>query len=222
MAVGTRKRGVQLCLPVVYGNVANRIEENCEEQRKGHTHRWTVFVRSSNGPDKDISFFVRKVVFKLHESFENPVRIVDKFPFEVTETGWGEFEISLSIYCHDASDPRVALKTTHLLHLFSGEEEDQVYPVLVETFDELVLNEPTEAFYEQALRGFKDVYPLQGKWGRNLLTQDRELEAQEIAKLEHANEEVLKQIEILQQRIREKDDEVGRLTCEVDSLRKEK
>jgi hypothetical protein len=37
-----------------------------------HTHRWTVFVRGAQ--NQDISYAVAKVVFTLHESFEQPVR----------------------------------------------------------------------------------------------------------------------------------------------------
>lgn len=38
----------------------------------GFTHDWTVFVRGSDG--KDISHFIEKVIFHLHESFSKPKR----------------------------------------------------------------------------------------------------------------------------------------------------
>lgn len=38
-----------------------------EPTQEGYTHDWTVFVRGSEG--KEISHFVEKVVFHLHESF---------------------------------------------------------------------------------------------------------------------------------------------------------
>lgn len=41
--------------------------------------------------------FAQQVVFKLHDSFPNPVRVIDKPPFELTETGWGEFEIGFTV-----------------------------------------------------------------------------------------------------------------------------
>ena len=43
-----------------------------EPTPEGFTHDWTVFVRGSEG--KDISHFVEKVVFHLHESFPKPKR----------------------------------------------------------------------------------------------------------------------------------------------------
>lgn len=38
-----------------------------------------------------------QVHFKLHESYENQNRIVMAPPYEVTETGWGEFEIVIKV-----------------------------------------------------------------------------------------------------------------------------
>ena len=63
-----------------------------------HSHRWTVYVRDPE--NKDLSHVVDKVVFKLHDSFEKPVRVVEAPPFELTETGWGEFEIGITVRRH--------------------------------------------------------------------------------------------------------------------------
>lgn len=47
-------------------------------------------------------------MFQLHNSFENPTRVVEEPPFELTETGWGEFEIGITIYPHvDAAEKPV-------------------------------------------------------------------------------------------------------------------
>ena len=43
-----------------------------EPTPEGFTHDWTIFVRGSEG--KDISHFVEKVIFHLHESFPKPKR----------------------------------------------------------------------------------------------------------------------------------------------------
>lgn len=47
---------------------------SCKNQatQDGFTHDWTVFVRGQD--EKDISHFVEKVVFNLHESFPKPKR----------------------------------------------------------------------------------------------------------------------------------------------------
>ena len=54
-----------------------------------------MYVRDPE--NKDLSHVVDKVVFKLHDSFEKPVRVVEAPPFELTETGWGEFEIGITV-----------------------------------------------------------------------------------------------------------------------------
>lgn len=41
------------------------------------THDWTTFVRGSEGAD--ISHFVEKVIFHLHESFTKPKRGIKLF-----------------------------------------------------------------------------------------------------------------------------------------------
>ncbi len=54
------------------------------------THRWTLFVRGPH--NEDLSYMLRSVEFHLHESFPHAVRVVTQPPYQVTETGWGEFE----------------------------------------------------------------------------------------------------------------------------------
>ncbi|KAN0060651.1 NuA4 histone H4 acetyltransferase complex and the SWR1 complex subunit [Thecaphora frezii] len=50
------------------------------------------------GGRDDISHFIRRVQFKLHDTYAQPTRNVDKPPFSVTETGWGEFDIQMKIF----------------------------------------------------------------------------------------------------------------------------
>lgn len=64
--------------PIIFGNSAVALKKPENE----HTHRWTVFVRGFN--NEDISTYVRKVVFKLHESFVQPNRgIADQLFFSI-------------------------------------------------------------------------------------------------------------------------------------------
>lgn len=62
------------------------------------THKWTTYVRSAT--NEDLSVLIKKVVFQLHPSFEKPTRTADVAPFELSESGWGEFEIGITIYFH--------------------------------------------------------------------------------------------------------------------------
>ncbi|CAH2049151.1 unnamed protein product, partial [Iphiclides podalirius] len=51
---------------------------------EGFTHDWEVFVRGQEGAD--ISHFVDKVVFHLHETFPKPRRVVKEPPFSINNT----------------------------------------------------------------------------------------------------------------------------------------
>ena len=56
-----------------------------------------VFLRSPKGAP-DISPLIRKVVFHLHNSFQLPVRVVDKPPYEVRESGYAGFMLPIEIH----------------------------------------------------------------------------------------------------------------------------
>jgi len=79
-----------------------------------HSHRWTVYLRGVGGEDlthvisKALSKLVSpaaqltrlpgaQVTFALHPSFAPPTRTLSEPPYEVTETGWGEFEIGITV-----------------------------------------------------------------------------------------------------------------------------
>lgn len=56
-----------------------------------------MYIKGLEGMD-DSHYYIRKVQFRLHESYPNNVRMVEKPPFELTETGWGEFDIQV-VFC---------------------------------------------------------------------------------------------------------------------------
>lgn len=62
------------------------------------SHKWTVYVRGST--NEDLGVVVKRAVFQLHSSFNNPTRIIDSPPFELSECGWGEFEIAITLHFH--------------------------------------------------------------------------------------------------------------------------
>ncbi|GFG31551.1 hypothetical protein Cfor_00462 [Coptotermes formosanus] len=135
-----RSQGVCIVKPVVYGNIARYFGKKREED--GHTHQWTVYVKPYH--NEDMSTYVKKVHFKLHESYAEPNRIVVKPPYEVTETGWGEFEIVIKIYFHDPNE-RPTVTLYHILKLFqSGPDVMQGRKTLVsEFYEEIVFQDPT-------------------------------------------------------------------------------
>lgn len=63
---------------ILYGSVATPIKKPDSD----HTHRWTVYVRGFH--DEDISKYIKRVIFRLHESFPNPSRSKETFSVHQT------------------------------------------------------------------------------------------------------------------------------------------
>jgi transcription initiation factor IIF auxiliary subunit len=60
-----------------------------------HSHRWSIYVRGLE--NEDLSYYIKSVTFHLHASFNDPVRCIEQAPFEIHETGWGEFTVQIVI-----------------------------------------------------------------------------------------------------------------------------
>ncbi|THH23183.1 hypothetical protein EUX98_g7994 [Antrodiella citrinella] len=171
MAERIRVRGVTIHRPLIYGN--NAVVLTPEEKSllpvaaKDHTHRWTVAVRSAAsandsdivGGADDLNYFIKRVSFKLHETYQNPTRNVDKPPFEVSETGWGEFEVQIRITFVPESGEKVIVLYHHLkLHPWTLQvaAEEAVNPapeisaksgpVHSWQYDEIVFHDPFQSF----------------------------------------------------------------------------
>lgn len=150
---GGRVKGLTIVKPIIYGNIAKSFGREREED--GHTHQWKVYVKPYN--NEDMSLYVKKVHFKLHDSYANPNRIVTKPPYEIIETGWGEFEVVIKIYFHDPTERPVTCY--HILKLFKSPVVDgdlsttssinslptEMKKVLIsESYEEMVFQEPTQ------------------------------------------------------------------------------
>lgn len=107
-----RVKGVCVVKPIIYGNISQHFGKKRESD--GHTHDWTVYVKPFE--NEDMSSYVKKVQFRLHESYPNANRIVSKPPYEVSETGWGEFEVQIKIHFNDLAEK--PLTFYHVLKLF--------------------------------------------------------------------------------------------------------
>ncbi|KAF9509597.1 hypothetical protein BS47DRAFT_1348972 [Hydnum rufescens UP504] len=172
-----RVRGVVIHRPIIYGNSA--VPLTASERGSGippdHTHRWTVAIRSAASvPDKsdsvggadDLGYFIKRVTFRLHETYPTPNRNVDKSPFEVTETGWGEFDISIRITFVSESAEKTLNFQHHLkLHpwvvpdlsttpgadpatIVSVVPQPPLEPVYAWQYDEIVFTDPPKAFLD--------------------------------------------------------------------------
>lgn len=132
-----RFKDVEISLPIAYGTIAYWLGKKADEYViqfiiedkfqclykmwtkapnvfqlfllvRYHSHKWTVYIRSIF--NEDLGSVIKRVVFTLHPSFNNPTRVVDSAPFELSETGWGEFEIGITIIFHsDATEKPIDL-----------------------------------------------------------------------------------------------------------------
>lgn len=71
---------------------------------------------------------------------------IESHPFEVTETGWGEFQLQIRIQFHDPNQK--ALNLTHHLKLYPTDDVENLLkttkPVISEHYEEIVFDPPSD------------------------------------------------------------------------------
>ncbi|EPR60080.1 Gas41, putative [Toxoplasma gondii ME49] len=142
-------KGLTVRKTFVLGSYAFRLSPVEKKKYNDMTHKWTCLLRALNG--EDLTYCVKKVVFELDPSFVNPKRTLTHPPYEVSEAGWGEFQISVKVHFLDDSLPPAELR--HFLRL-NPEGGHVVGPcVAAETLDEVLIHEPKESFYDVLMEG---------------------------------------------------------------------
>ncbi|KAG6004185.1 NuA4 histone H4 acetyltransferase complex and the SWR1 complex subunit [Claviceps maximensis] len=162
--LGKRVKLTQVRRPFIFGTTAIPFSEMNPKPPgtpDNHTHSWEVFVKGLE--DTDITYWVRRVQFKLHESIPNYVRMVEGEPgkpFTVKETGWGEFDITIKLYyVNDSGEKPQTLYHYLRLHPFGRTEEEKQAMVTKNgevrswSYEEQLFNEPYEAFYQMLTAG---------------------------------------------------------------------
>ncbi|KAL8793201.1 MAG: hypothetical protein Q9195_004231 [Heterodermia aff. obscurata] len=147
-----RVKGISIYRPFVYGSTAHPLSPTTRPPHTNpdHTHQWTVFIRGIE--NTDLTYWLRKVQFKLHETYPNSLRTIESPPFEVTETGWGEFEVQIKMYfvAEAAEKPQTVWHFLRL-HPWEGDVEGKKArgeAVGSRTYEEVLFHEPTEALWE--------------------------------------------------------------------------
>ncbi len=133
--------------PFIYGSVAISLGKKSDKKT---THKWCVYVRGVN--NENISNFIKSVQFTLHSTFPNNIRVVNKWPFELYEMGWGEFDIKIKIELIDESVKPIEL--VHPLKFYNQPHQSQSSkkPVVSENYDEIIFVNPKPEILEQLLR----------------------------------------------------------------------
>ncbi|KAH7162522.1 yeats family-domain-containing protein [Dactylonectria estremocensis] len=163
--LGKRVKLTQIRRPFIVGSTARPFNDATNPRPAGvpdnHTHSWEVFVKGLD--DTDITYWLRRVQFKLHESIPNYVRMIEGEagkPFLVKETGWGEFDITIKLYyVNDSGEKPQTLYHYLRLHPYGRTEEEKQAMVTANgevrswVYDEQLFNEPYETFYNLLTAG---------------------------------------------------------------------
>ncbi|XP_064642335.1 YEATS domain-containing protein 4-like [Lineus longissimus] len=205
----SRVKGISIIKPVIYGNIARYFGKKREED--GHTHQWTVYVKPYR--NEDMSVYVKKVHFKLHDSYANQNRVVTKPPYEVTETGWGEFEIVIKIYFNDPNEKSVTIY--HLLKLFQSETDIALgkKSLVVEIYDELVFHEPT-ALMQQLLTSTRPLTLSAYKHE----TDFEDKKTKTLSNIMSAKNKIRHEIQELNERLKQSKDAISKFKDEIRTL----
>lgn len=165
---------------------------------KEHSHQWTLFLRSFN--NEDIGVWIKSVNFILHESYPDFNRCVTKFPFEVTETGWGEFEVQVKVNFQDPHERQVNLGT--MVRFFKKNTDYTPYYdkdgyLVSEYFDEFVFNEPSAM-----MRDLLNTRKPEAHY-TNPVTDYDKLRKETTEKIRQSRKRVLKEIEAIKAQYKE-------------------
>jgi YEATS domain-containing protein 4 len=162
--LGKRVKLTQVRRPFIVGSTALPFSETNPRPAgvpDNHTHSWQVFVKGLE--DTDVTYWLRRVQFKLHESIPNYVRMVDGEPgrpFVVNETGWGEFDIAIKLYYVNESGEKPQTLYHYLrLHPYGRTEEEKQAMIMENgeirswSYEEQLFNEPFDYFYRLLTSG---------------------------------------------------------------------
>jgi YEATS domain-containing protein 4 len=180
-----------ISVPFIYGSTAVPISNRKDET--SHTHKWSVYVRGLEGQKLDWLF--KKVVFKIHETFPNPNRSIESEPFQVDESGWGEFQITIKLVLHDQEKP---ITLHHYLQLYD-KQDSNLKTIISEYYDEIIFTEPLQ---------IKD-YDVQLKKEKEKSNFDLKDEEDEIFRLDSIYKKLCMEYSQLQKRFLEADDELA-------------
>ena len=104
---------------IIIGSISEQIKDAKENE---HTHTWCIFLRSAFGKaESSLKRYIKAVEFKLHHTYNQSLRVCKSPPYEVTETGWGEFDVEITIRWNDSTlAPLVAV---HHIKLYKVETD---------------------------------------------------------------------------------------------------
>jgi YEATS domain-containing protein 4 len=150
-----RVKGTKLTRHFLIGNEAHLLPHPAypNPPPENHTKGWKVYVRPlPNGPD--ITTWLKKVQFKLHHTYADASRTIEApGPFEVAETGYGEFGVEIRLYFAPESGEKAVYREHYLVLAGYGSEEEKARMerenvIVAERLETVEFNEPTVEFFK--------------------------------------------------------------------------
>ncbi|KAK5707789.1 NuA4 histone H4 acetyltransferase complex and the SWR1 complex subunit [Elasticomyces elasticus] len=149
-----RIRNTQLRRHFIIGNESYVLPHpHFPDPPDGHTKGWKVYVRPlPNGPD--MTTWLKKVQLKLHHTYANASRTIEApGPFEVSETGYGEFGVEIRLYFAPESGEKAVYREHYLVLAPYGTDEQKARQerenlVVSERLETIEFNEPTHDFFK--------------------------------------------------------------------------
>ncbi|KAG0086202.1 YEATS domain-containing protein 2 [Podila epicladia] len=116
---------------IVVGNVSKFLPMDKRDPRlKDFPYKWMIYVDGTPKPE-DITAYVSKVEFHLHESYKpNHIVTVTEPPFHLSRFAWGETQIKVRLFFYDPRNKpvevyhRLALDPTHCGRQVHGRERN--------------------------------------------------------------------------------------------------
>ncbi|ODV96003.1 hypothetical protein PACTADRAFT_49424 [Pachysolen tannophilus NRRL Y-2460] len=211
-----RLKNITISRPIIYGNTATPLtsETRTPSMPTDHTHLWTVFVRDPTGGD--LSYMIKKVVFKLHDTYPNATRSIEAPPFEVVESGWGEFEIGIKIFfISESSEKNISIFHHLKLHPYGIDpaklteaDKNHVESIM---YDELVFNEPTDKMFEVLTSRPGSMLPIKSTKSTAF---SRQVENDELDRINIGIEKIVKELEEQREKIKLLEEEKNKLIAE--------
>lgn len=93
---------------IVVGNVSKFLPMDKRDPRlKDFPYKWMIYVDGTPKPE-DITAYVSKVEFHLHESYKpNHIVTVAEPPFHLSRFAWGETQIKVRLFFYDSRNKPV-------------------------------------------------------------------------------------------------------------------
>lgn len=158
--------------PIVFGTHAVYLGKKSPDNK---THKWCCYVRAVSG--EDLSRFIAKVEFQIDESFPVPNIQISKPPFEIHQTGWGQFAIGIKLFFRDPIHKPVEVAKE--LILYDDLPPSSKRPLIREDYNELVFVQPSEKFLKMLLTPEEGGIPTEMIQGQTGPKEDEEMKQEE-------------------------------------------